>query len=124
MNSVTRRQYPIMAHDINLLGLDNLRSFIKRRCPSAVPNMERNIAIIKYCVHHGVAETAKLFGLTKQQVNYILVAYWGYAREGLYEKEQLRKALAGAQERGQPHELCDGSSADGGFTYVNVGSRF
>lgn len=100
---MTKKQFPILAHDINTLGLSNLRRFIRKRHPQAVPNMERNIAIIKYCVNYGVTETAKLYGITKEKVNHIMDAYWGYAKEGLYEKEQLREALTGATQRGQLH---------------------
>lgn len=96
---MTMRDYPQMAHDINSLGLNNLRKYIRKYHPAAVPNMERNIAIIKYCVNHGPCETAKLFCLSLYTVRHIMEQYWGYAKEGLDEAERIREALAAKARR-------------------------
>ena len=91
---MTMRDYPQMAHDINSLGLNNLRKYIRKYHPAAVPNMERDIAMIKYCVKHGPGETAKLFCVPLWAVRNTLARYWKYAKEGLDEAERIREALA------------------------------
>lgn len=78
---MTAKDYPQMARDINAVGLDNLRRHIRKFHPTAVPKMERNIAIIKYCVRHGPNETGRLFNLTSGVVRETMVRYWRYAKE-------------------------------------------
>lgn len=82
-----KKDYPQVAHDINAVGLDNLRQYIRKHHPQAVKNMERNIRIIKYAVHHGPSETAKLYGFGPQTVIFIMGQYWKYAKEAQKEME-------------------------------------
>lgn len=88
---MTKKDYPQMARDINTVGLDNYRRHIRKFHPGAVAKMERNIAVIKYCVAHGPLETAKLFKINCATVRRIVETYWGYAKEALNEAERLRE---------------------------------
>lgn len=88
---MTRRDYPQMARDINAVGLDNLRKHIRKYHPAVVSNMERNIAIIKYCVRYGSSETGRLYGLSDRTVRDTMERYWKYAKEAKREAERLRE---------------------------------
>lgn len=88
---MTAKDYPQMARDINAVGLDNLRRHIRKFHPTAVANMERNIAMIKYCVRNGPNETGHLFNLTGGVVRETMERYWKYAKEAKREAERLRE---------------------------------
>ena len=88
---MTKMDYPQMARDINAVGLDNLRRHIRKFHPRTVPHMERNIAIIKYCVIHGPSETGRVYGIHPTSVRRIIEFYWDLAKEAQYEAERLRE---------------------------------
>lgn len=96
---MTRRDYPQMARDINTVGLDNLRRHIRKYHPAVVSNMERNIAIIKYCVRYGSSETGRLYGLSDRTVRDTMARYWRYAKEALDETERICKETSAAEKR-------------------------
>lgn len=73
--------------DINEVGLDELRRYVRKHHPRAVDKMETQIAMLKSTLADGPQAAGVLFGVNQTTCANNVGRWWGYAKEALKERD-------------------------------------
>lgn len=74
--------------DINEVGLDELRRFVRKHHPRAVNYIDRQLNIVKATLANGPNAAAKMYECCTATCTNIVTKWWGYAQEVLKEREE------------------------------------